>query len=136
MDKTAIRLAGAAVVAALAYAATLMGPNQRLGAGILVGLPSFALMIISRSHLGKSFSVMPEAKALVTTGLYAKIQHPMYLFLDLFLAAIIVLLGMPILLVVWGILVIVQVAQVRREEAVLAAAFGADYEAYRSRTWL
>ena len=136
MDKTAIRLAGAAVVAALAYAATLMGQNQRLVAGILVGLPSFALMIISRSHLGKSFSVMPEAKALVTTGLYAKIQHPMYLFLDLFLAAIIVLLGMPILLVVWGILVIVQVAQVRREEAVLAAAFGADYEAYRSRTWL
>ncbi len=136
MDRTVIRLAGAAVVAALAYAATLMGENQRLVAGILVGLPSFALMIISRSHLGKSFSVAPEAKALVTTGLYAKIQHPMYLFLDLFLAAIIVLLGMPILLVVWGILVIVQVAQVRREEAVLAAAFGADYEAYRSRTWL
>jgi protein-S-isoprenylcysteine O-methyltransferase Ste14 len=135
MDRTVVRLVGAAVLAALAYAATLMGQNQRLVVGILVGLPSFVLMIISRTHLGKSFSVMPEAKALVKTGMYSRIQHPMYLFLDLFLLAIIVLLGIPVLLLVWGILLIVQMAQARREEKVLAVAFGAEYETYKHGTW-
>ena len=57
----------------------------------------------------------------------------MYLFLDLFLLALIVALGWPILLVVWGILVVVQE---HREERVLSAAFGAQYESYEARTWI
>ena len=94
------------------------------------------LMMISRRQLGNSFSVLPEAKALVSTGLYLKLQHPMYLFLDLFLAALIVALHWPVLLWAWGILVVIQTVQVRREEKVLAASFGAAYEAYRGGTWL
>jgi protein-S-isoprenylcysteine O-methyltransferase Ste14 len=85
--------------------------------------------------LGASFSVAPEAKALVTTGLYARIQHPMYVFLDLLLLTVIVALGTSILLLPWAIIVVVQTLQSRREEKVLAAAFGADYDSYRSRTW-
>jgi protein-S-isoprenylcysteine O-methyltransferase Ste14 len=136
MDKTIIRLAGAAIVAALAYSATLLDQGPRLVAAIIVGLPSFMLMMISRRQLGNSFSVLPEAKALVSTGLYLKLQHPMYLFLDLFLAALIVALHWPVLLWAWGILVVIQTVQVRREEKVLAASFGAAYEAYRGGTWL
>jgi protein-S-isoprenylcysteine O-methyltransferase Ste14 len=135
LDKTVIQLVGAAIVAALALAVTLMGQTSRIAISIIVGLASFVLMIISRRQLGKSFSVMPQARALVTTGLYSRIQHPMYVFLDLFLLAVIVGLDWPILLGAWGILIVVQTLQARREERVLAAAFGADYEAYRSRTW-
>jgi protein-S-isoprenylcysteine O-methyltransferase Ste14 len=135
MDKTIIRLVGASIVAALALAATSMGQTSRIALSIVIGVASFALMIISRRQLGKSFSVMPEARVLVVTGLYSRIQHPMYVFLDLFLAAVIVGLDWPILLWAWGIIVVVQTLQGRQEEKVLAAAFGADYEAYRSRTW-
>jgi protein-S-isoprenylcysteine O-methyltransferase Ste14 len=135
MDKIVIRLVGAAIVAALAFAATSMGEIPRIALSIVIGLPSFVLMNISRSQLGKSFSIMPEAKALVTAGLYSRIQHPMYVFLDLFLVSVIVALHWPILLGAWAIVVVVQTVQGRREEKVLAAAFGADYEAYRGRTW-
>ena len=78
---------------------------------------------------------MPEAKALITTGLYSKIQHPMYLTLDLFLLAIIILIGWPILLVIWGFIIIIQNIQAEREEKVLEAAFGDNYKKYVARIW-
>jgi protein-S-isoprenylcysteine O-methyltransferase Ste14 len=86
-------------------------------------------MIISRGQLGKSFSIRPAASALVTTGLYSKVLHPMYVFLDLFLVWVIVGVDWPILLWAWAIRIVVQTVQGRREEKVLASAFGADYEA-------
>jgi protein-S-isoprenylcysteine O-methyltransferase Ste14 len=135
MDRIAVRLVGGASVAALPLAATSMEQSVRLTVGIFVGLPSFILTILSRRQLGESFSVMPEARALVTTGLYVRIQHPMYVFLDLFLIALIVVFDWPAVLVLWMILVVVQVLQVRREETVLAAAFGPEYEAYQRQTW-
>jgi len=134
-DKTVLRLLGGTIVAALAVVATTADQNARLAIGLLVGLPSLVLTIIGRVQLGKSFSVMPEARALVTTGLYSRLQHPMYVFLALFLAALIVVLGWSILIILWGALVIAQVIQARREEKVLAASCGADYEAYQRRTW-
>jgi protein-S-isoprenylcysteine O-methyltransferase Ste14 len=135
MGKTVVRLVGAALVAALALAGTSLGQSARIAVSMIIGLPAFVLMIISRRQLGAAFSIMPQAKALVTTGLYSRIQHPMYVFLDLFLAALIVAFGIPLALLVWGIIVITQTLQSRREERVLAARFAGDYEAYRSRTW-
>jgi protein-S-isoprenylcysteine O-methyltransferase Ste14 len=136
MDKTVIRLTGAAIVAALALAITLMGETSRIAIGGIIGVLSFVLMNISRYQLGKSFSIMPQAKALVTTGVYSKILHPMYVFLDLFLIGLIIVLDVPMLFFVWGIIVVVQTLQSRREERVLASAFGADYEAYKRQTWM
>jgi len=135
MDKTALRLMGAAIAAALAFAATSMSQIPRLAIGIVVGLPSIVLIIIGRRQLGKAFSVKPKAKALVTTGLYSRIQHPMYVFLDLFLLAVIVAFQLPVILWAWGTLVVVHAIEARREEKVLSSAFGPDYEEYRRRTW-
>lgn len=131
-----VRVLALGVVLASALLATSMDQSSRLAVGIIVGLPSFVLMTISRRQLGKSFSVMPEARALVTTGLYSRIQHPMYVFLDLFLVSLIVALGWPVLLFGWAIVVVLQILQGRREEKVLAVSFGSDYETYRSQTWL
>jgi protein-S-isoprenylcysteine O-methyltransferase Ste14 len=135
MNRTIVRLAGAAAIIALALAATSTEQGPRLALGLVIGLPSFGLMIISRRQLGRLFSVRPEARGLVTTGLYSRIQHPMYVFLDLFLVAVIISLDAPHLLWAWAILIAVQTIQSRREEKALAAAFGPDYEAYRRRTW-
>jgi len=136
MDKTAIRLVGAAAVAALVLAASSLNQIQRLVLSLAFGLPSLVLLIVSRRQLGTSFSVMPEARKLVTSGLYSKIEHPMYVFLDLFLAAVILALGLPYLLFIWAILVTMQMLQARREEKVLTVAFGSADRAYRSQTWL
>jgi len=136
MNRTVIRLIGAALAAALALAVISMDEIYRIAFGTTVGLISFVLLIISRLQLGKSFSVMPQARELVATGLYSRIQHPMYVFLDLVFVSLIVAFDLPNLLFAWGVVVIVQTLQSRQEERILAASFGADYEAYRSRTWI
>ncbi len=135
MEKTVYRFAGAAIIAALALAATWKGDGTRLAIGLIVGVPSFVLMVVSRRQLGSSFSVMPEAKALVTSGLYSRIMHPIYFFLDLFLIGLVVILGWPVLVGAWALLIIVQTLQARREERVLSAAFGTQYDAYANQTW-
>ena len=99
---------------------------------ILVGLP---LLAAGRRQLGSAFSMAPRAKGLVTSGLYSKIPHPMYVFLDMALLGGIVVLRQPWLLVVWCGLVAIQVWQARREAKVLEQAFGDAYRQYRARTW-
>ena len=124
------------MLATLALAATSMGHDWRVAVGLTVGTPSLLLLLLSRRQLGTSFSATPQARRLVTTGIYSKIQHPMYFFLDLVFIAVIVAVSLPVLLAVWVLLVMAQTLQSRREERSLANAFGAEYEAYRCRTWL
>ena len=135
MTRTVLLLVCAASIAAFAFVATSLAQTVRLVTGLVIGLPALTLMIVSRVQLGEAFSVKPECKALVTMGIYSKIQHPLYFFLDLFLIGVIILLGWPILLVAWGILVLLQMRQAGKEERVLASGFGGEYEAYRSRAW-
>ena len=94
-----------------------------------------ALWFVARWQLGEAFSVTAQAHQLVTQGLYSKIRHPIYVFGTLaFLFVVLALQGWPAL-TIWAIVILIQVARVRREERVLAQAFGAEYTAYRSRTW-
>ena len=136
MKKIIFRLLGASILAVMAFAASSMDEDTRIAISILVCLPSCALMIMSRRQLGESFTVAPKAKVLVTTGLYSRIQHPMYLFLDLFILSIIVAIDIRPLIFVWAGLVITQLMESKREESVLSKAFCAEYEAYETRTWI
>jgi protein-S-isoprenylcysteine O-methyltransferase Ste14 len=84
-------------------------------------------------QLGRSLSVMPEARRLVTAGLYSRIRHPLYLAEAI--ATLGVLLqfrsieAVLLVLVQFGL----QLWRMREEEKVLEAAFP-DYAAYRGRT--
>ncbi len=90
---------------------------------------------VARRQLGSAFSVRPEAQHLVTTGLYSKFRHPIYVFGTLaFLLVLLALQGWQAL-AIWAILIPVQVVRAHREGLVLAQAFGAEYEAYRTTTW-
>jgi protein-S-isoprenylcysteine O-methyltransferase Ste14 len=119
-----------------AGALILQGTREAIlatGGGLLVvGLP---LLVLARRQLGSAFAITPQAKGLVTQGLYSRIPHPMYAFLDLTLLGGIVLLRQAWLLVAWAGLVIVQVLQARRESKILEHAFGDQYRQYRKRTW-
>jgi len=119
-----------------AYALIQQATSQTtLLMGAFLVLAGLALLIVSRQQLGKAFAVTPQAKSLVTHGLYARIPHPMYVFLDLALLGGIIILRQPWLFVVLGALVMVQVWQAGREARVLEKAFGNAYREYRKRTW-
>lgn len=95
----------------------------------------FVLWVVARLQLGASFSVGAQAHELVVTGLYAKVRNPIYVFgTGAFLLVLLALNGWQAL-VIWAVLVPVQVVRARREEQVLAQAFGAQYVAYRASTW-
>jgi Phospholipid methyltransferase len=63
--------------------------------------------------LGKSFSVRPEARELITYGLYARIRNPMYVFLDLMVLGLILSLELYWLLVILAALVVFQIRRGR-----------------------
>lgn len=93
------------------------------------------LWFVARWQLGEAFSITPQARHLVTRGLYSKIRHPIYVFGTLaFLFAVLALQGWPAL-IIWVVVIVIQIVRVRREEQVLAERFGAEYTAYRSSSW-
>jgi len=93
------------------------------------------LWFVARWQLGDAFSVGAKARRLVTTGLYSKIRHPIYLFGTLaFLFVVLALLGWYGL-VVWAIVTAIQVRRSLREERLLLETFGQEYVTYRDQTW-
>ena len=122
------------VASLLVYAPEVVWSTEKVIGAVLVGI-SFPLFVLARWQLGSSFSVKAKASRLVTTGLYSRIRNPIYLFGGLFIV------GLSLFLSPWGPLVValvivpMQVMRARREERVLAEAFGEEYERYKSKTW-
>jgi protein-S-isoprenylcysteine O-methyltransferase Ste14 len=104
-------------------------------AGAIVAVIAYALVIVTRIQLGNSFSVRPQAKELVTHGLYSRIRHPMYVFADVMLFGLILALEMHWLLVILAAFMVFQAYQARREAKVLQEKFGHGYLDYRNQTW-
>ncbi|MFQ5778402.1 MAG: methyltransferase family protein [Terriglobia bacterium] len=96
-------------------------------------LAFLALRALGRQYSG--FVTLQEEHKLVQTGIYGVIRHPIYL------RALLVALGLPLLFRSWLVLlflalVIVFVSvRIRQEEKLLAEEFGAEFAAYRRRTW-
>lgn len=127
----------AAIILAVitAWAALNLSYNVRLAAGLALGIPSFILLLISRVHIGKYFAVLPAAKGLATQGIYSKIRHPLYIFVDLVLLGVVLITGLWWLVFIWGVLVTLHLIYMEKEEAVLLGAFGGKYTEYKKGTW-
>ena len=104
-------------------------------AGVVIALPSLALLVLARIQLGGSFSVRPKAQALVTHGLYSRIRNPIYFFGALAIAGIFLYIDQPLYLWVFVVLIPLQIYRARQEGKVLEARFGEEYRQYKSRTW-
>jgi protein-S-isoprenylcysteine O-methyltransferase Ste14 len=109
--------------------------SQSLAVGTILLVTAIPLLLVSRIQLGRAFSVAPKASILVTRGLYSKIPHPMYAFLDLALLGIIIAMRSPWAIMLWLAVVVVQGWQARREAKVLEHAFGEAYRKYRDQAW-
>jgi protein-S-isoprenylcysteine O-methyltransferase Ste14 len=106
----------------------------RIG-GAVLALIGYGLVITARLQLGNSFSVKPEANDLVTHGFYSRIRNPMYVFADLMILGLILVMRGYWFLVILAGLVFFQTLQARRETKVLEEEFGRSYLEYRKRTW-
>jgi protein-S-isoprenylcysteine O-methyltransferase Ste14 len=104
-------------------------------AGAVLAGVSLVLLVVARVQLGGAFSVRAKASKLVTTGIYSKIRNPIYVFGALTLVGMAIVLGNWVLLVAVALLMPMQIYRARKEEAVLAAAFGEEYERYKAGTW-
>jgi len=111
----------------------IWSPRMVVGA-VIAGL-SFPLLLLAHGQLGASFSVRAKARALVTTGIYSKVRNPIYLFSGLVLTGLSLFLSIWAPLVVAVVLIPLQVHRARKEERVLAAAFGERYQTSKRSTW-
>lgn len=110
--------------------APLSAPVQ-VAAALLVGTGS-VLAAIVLSRLGKSFSIMPEARRLVTDGPYALVRHPLYAVELLIIAGMALQFSQPLAGILAVAVVVLLVIRALFEERVLAEAYP-EYKAYRAR---
>jgi protein-S-isoprenylcysteine O-methyltransferase Ste14 len=103
--------------------------------GTALTVLGITFIFVARYQLGRSFSIRPEAHALVTTGLYSKIRNPIYVFGGVLVVGIILVLQKPALWMVLIAVVVGQTIRARREARVLEDAFGDAYREYRRKTW-
>jgi len=129
-----LQLLSASVLLGLIFAAPGPWDLQRLG-GAILAFVSLCLLGVSRFQLGRSFSVTPQARALVTRGIYSRIRNPIYVFSGLMIAGIILVLRRPVLWFFLALLIPIQIVRAKREARVLQEHFGEEYRAYRSQTW-
>jgi protein-S-isoprenylcysteine O-methyltransferase Ste14 len=106
--------------------------------GVALSLAGGALRIWPIFVLGRRFSglvAIQHGHILVTDGPYRWIRNPSYL------GGLLATLGWPLVfrsgpgLILMALLTWLIIVRIDAEEALLASEFGAEYDAYRQRTW-
>jgi protein-S-isoprenylcysteine O-methyltransferase Ste14 len=98
-----------------------------------ISLVGTAMSITALAHLGRSFSLMAEARRLVTSGPYKIVRHPLYLFEEVASVGILLQFLSTYTASIFLVHVLIQLQRMKNEEAVLEKAFP-EYQAYRART--
>lgn len=115
----------------------LLSPSQiSLSVRILslsLTLGSAAVSIYVASYLGRSFSIFPQARGLVTSGPYRFIRHPLYLAESVAALGMSLQFAQPWSLIVAVASIAAQVPRMHYEEQILASVYP-DYQAYMRRT--
>jgi protein-S-isoprenylcysteine O-methyltransferase Ste14 len=98
---------------------------------LMVGGTAFALSAVFA--LGRSISLMPEARKLITWGPYALVRHPLYVGEMVATAGLAIQFLMPWALMLLGLSCILQFERVRHEERLLVQALP-RYRDYMANT--
>lgn len=104
-----------------------------LGASDILLAMGMTWALYSLSYLRNRFSIVPEARELVTTGPYGVCRHPVYLGEIISGFGLVVPTILSVHVVIFGIFVAAQILRTQFEERVLRNVFP-EYAAYASRT--
>jgi len=99
-------------------------------AGLIVMTIALILLTVSRIQLGNSFSLTPQAKKLVTHGIYSRIRNPIYFFGTFVFTGLFLFLDRPWLLLLVVPVLVLQITRARAEARVLEEHFGDEYRRY------
>lgn len=106
--------------------------------GLLLYAGGGAVVLAALRTLGQQYSgyvTIQKDHQLVQTGIYGVIRHPIYL------RGLMVSVGLPLLFRSWLVLPLLLLVslfvarRIQQEEKLLGEQFGAEFEAYRRRTW-
>jgi protein-S-isoprenylcysteine O-methyltransferase Ste14 len=107
-----------------------------------IGVALFAIGCVLRVWpvyvLGNRFSglvAIQPGHALVTSGIYARVRNPSYLGLLISMAGWALVFRSIAGLVLTALILVPLVARMDAEERLLGDEFGAEYAAYRARSW-
>jgi len=106
--------------------------------GLACAATGTGIRIVGMIQLGDLFSgfvVVQRGHQLVTGGCYRWVRHPIYSGSVLAFAGIFLVFRSHLVLVALPLYVLGTLWRIADEERLLAAAFGAEYERYRKRTW-
>ncbi|WP_437601176.1 isoprenylcysteine carboxylmethyltransferase family protein [Sorangium sp. So ce590] len=126
-------LAAGLLPASLAWLPRVPPTPGRQVVGTLLMVAGLALAVTSIGWLGKSFSLMPEARRLVTGGPYRLVRHPVYLATVIQGAGLILLYPSIAALLIYTVEVVLQIIRMGYEERVLRDTFP-EYDDYARRT--
>lgn len=92
------------------------------------------MMLITIRHLGRSFSLVPQAHSVVRTGPYRWIKHPLYLSEELAVIGVVIQYLSPLSLIVLALHIAVQICRIRYEENLLRHSLP-EYSIYEIARW-
>lgn len=116
---------------------TLPWANTVSWCGVALAAAGLALRIAAMARLGRRFSpivALQKGHALETGGPYAFVRHPGYLGALLACLGGSVAFGSALALPVPALMLVAQLARLRREEALLAVRFSDEWARYAART--
>ena len=96
----------------------------------IIATIGLAYSVWGLAYLRRSFSIIPEARRLVTGGPYALSRHPVYL------GEVVTAIGINLATAGWlgglavGYFIVCELLRIRWEEGVLSRAFPGEYPAY------
>jgi protein-S-isoprenylcysteine O-methyltransferase Ste14 len=127
-------LAVVGTFAALAFPYLPPSPNGTAAIlGMVLLCAGTVLTMYAIVYLGRSFSIVPEARKLVTSGPYRFVRHPVYLFEEIAVFGISIQFAAPTSTLLFLVHGAIQFARLHYEEQVLRENFP-EYEAYAMRT--
>ena len=106
--------------------------------GFIIQLSGTALALWARRHLGRNWSTgvrIAVDHRLVDSGPYRHLRHPIYTAMLCMFVGLAIQSGQLHSLLAIPLFVIRYWRKIRTEERLLEETFGAEYDAYRHRTW-
>ena len=106
-------------------------PNLLSTACVLIGI---IMMLVTIRHLGRAFSLVPQARSVVQTGPYRWIKHPLYLSEEIVILGVVLQYLTPVTVILLILHIGVQVCRILYEEDLLRRNCP-EYSSYEASRW-